>query len=74
VLLEIRANLFDRAHRYRRLAVNYRTCACSNPGEHREIMEAALAGDVGRSCELIERHVRRTSEDVGSIAAVFAAH
>lgn len=74
VLLEFRANLFDRAHRYRRLAASHRTYARSNSAEHRAIMEAALAGDEARACELSDRHIRRTSEDVASIAALFGSH
>ena len=74
VLLEVRANLFDRAHRYRRLAVMNRTHARDSSGEHREIMEAALAGDAARACDLVERHIRRTTEEVAGDAAVFAPH
>lgn len=66
VLLETRANLFDRAHRYRRLAVTFRSAVRSNADEHREMMEAALAGDSTLACELIERHIRRTSQEVAA--------
>lgn len=74
VLLEFRANLFDRAHRYRRLAASHRTYSRSNSAEHRAIMEAALASDETRACDLIDRHIRRTSDDVASIGALFASH
>jgi GntR family transcriptional regulator, carbon starvation induced regulator len=64
VLLEIRSNLFDRAHRYRRLAVTFRTYQRSTQNEHRAIMEAAVTSNVALACDLIEQHVRRTSEDI----------
>lgn len=73
VLLEIRKNLFDRAHRYRRLAAMHRSYERDNPGEHRAIMEAALAGDSVRACDLIERHLRRTCEEVASIGGLFGS-
>jgi DNA-binding GntR family transcriptional regulator len=64
VLQEIRANLFDRAHRYRRLAVTFRTYQRGTSHEHRAIMEAAVTGNVSLACDLTEQHVRRTSEDI----------
>ena len=73
VLQEIRANLFDRAHRYRRLAAAYRSYPRSNAGEHRELMEAALAPDVERACQLIEQHIRRTSSDVAALDAALTS-
>lgn len=69
VLMEARANLFDRAHRYRRLAVTYRSRTRSNAGEHREIMEAALAGNAELACDLVERHIRRTCEEVSAASS-----
>jgi DNA-binding GntR family transcriptional regulator len=73
VLQEMRLKLFDRAQRYRRLAAAIRTYPRSNPHEHREIMEAALAGDSEQACTLIERHIRRTTDDAAAIASLPAA-
>jgi DNA-binding GntR family transcriptional regulator len=70
VLAEIRKKLFDRAQRYRRLAAAIRTYPRSNPHEHREIMQAALAGDSAQACMLIERHIRRTADDAAAIASL----
>jgi DNA-binding GntR family transcriptional regulator len=70
VLQEMRLKLFDRAQRYRRLAAAIRTYPRSNPHEHREIMEAALAGDSEQACTLIERHIRRTADDAAAIASL----
>jgi DNA-binding GntR family transcriptional regulator len=66
VLMDVRAQLFRRAERYRRLAADFRTYHRSNADEHREIMEAAIAGDKDLACNLIERHIRRTSDDVAA--------
>jgi DNA-binding GntR family transcriptional regulator len=73
VLMEIRQKLFDRSQRYRRLAAAIRTYPRSNPHEHREIMEAALAGESERACALIEQHIRRTADDATMIAGLPAA-
>ena len=32
------------------------------PGEHREMMEAALARDADRAAVLVERHIRQTAD------------
>jgi DNA-binding GntR family transcriptional regulator len=63
VLKEIRANLFDRGQRYRRLAAAGRTSSRNNSHEHREIMAAAFGSDSEQACLLIERHIRRTAEE-----------
>jgi DNA-binding GntR family transcriptional regulator len=70
VLMEIRQKLFDRSQRYRRLAAAARTNPRSNPHEHRELMEAALAGDSHRACALIEQHIRRTTGEAAVLASL----
>jgi DNA-binding GntR family transcriptional regulator len=62
-LLRFRETLFDHSHRYRTLAIQQ----SASPGrleEHRELMEAALARDIGRTSGLIEDHIRKTAENV----------
>lgn len=63
VLLEVRARLFDRAHRYRRMSSQFRTQWRPKGVEHKVIMDAALNRDAG-ALDLIERHIRETTENV----------
>ncbi|APG87667.1 FCD domain-containing protein [Sinorhizobium americanum] len=63
-LLEIRQKLFERAHRYRRMSSQFRPKWREKDVEHRTIMEAVLARDPKRSSDLIERHIRETTENV----------
>jgi DNA-binding GntR family transcriptional regulator len=72
ILLEIRSNLFDHAHRYRRLAELHRSHEHDDPGVHREIMEAAMAGNVELACDLMERHMRSTGEDATAVTVSLA--
>jgi GntR family carbon starvation induced transcriptional regulator len=57
-------NLFDQAERYRRFCAVNRQQSRDTAGEHRALMEAALARDSEKSANLIRKHVKRTSEDV----------
>jgi GntR family carbon starvation induced transcriptional regulator len=57
-------NLFDQAERYRRLCAIKRRKARNTKGEHKALMEAALARDADLAADLIRQHVQRTSEDV----------
>lgn len=61
-LLHFHGILFDQADRYRLLSLRHRPRGISRKGEHRAIMEAALARDVERACLLAERHITRTVE------------
>ena len=63
-LLHFRALLFDHAERYRLLSLRHRPPTNARKGEHRAIMEAVLARDPGRACELAEQHIRRTVDEV----------
>ncbi|MEJ1160108.1 GntR family transcriptional regulator [Prosthecomicrobium sp. N25] len=51
----------DQADRYRRLAAAQVYPARQGPDEHREIMEAAVAGDIPAATALLEAHYRRTA-------------
>ena len=63
-LLHFRAILFDQADRYRLLSQRHRPPANHRKGEHRAMMELALARDVEGACRLAEQHIRSTVADV----------
>jgi DNA-binding GntR family transcriptional regulator len=60
-------NLFDQAERYRRFCAVNRQQPRSTSGEHRALMEAALARDADRSAKLIRQHISRTSDDLHAL-------
>ncbi|HKT72575.1 MAG TPA: FCD domain-containing protein [Steroidobacteraceae bacterium] len=64
VLLEIRSSLFERSRRYRRLSALTRKLPRAKRDEHRSLLEAALARDVGLAQNLIEAHIRATTTNV----------
>jgi GntR family carbon starvation induced transcriptional regulator len=68
-LLAIRASLFERAERYRNLSSMFRPTPRDKAGEHRAIMQAAIARDAGQALTLIERHIRSTSDNVVKYAS-----
>jgi len=63
-LLEIRQKLFERAHRYRRMSSQFRTKWRAKDVEHKMIMDSVIARDTATAHELIERHIRETTENV----------
>lgn len=64
-LLHFRNLLFDQARRYQALAVvRPRPKVYRNDDEHREIMQVVLDREAERAAELIEQHIRRTSDAV----------
>ncbi|MBY6092308.1 GntR family transcriptional regulator [Maritimibacter alkaliphilus] len=63
VLLEMRAKLFERAHRYRRMSSQFRTQWRPKETEHKAIMDAVLDREPA-ALDLIERHIRETTENV----------
>jgi DNA-binding GntR family transcriptional regulator len=63
-LIEIRHKLFERAHRYRRMSSQFRPKWREKDVEHKMIADAALARDEALALDLIERHIRETSENV----------
>jgi GntR family carbon starvation induced transcriptional regulator len=60
-LLEICGKLFSRADRYRRLAVSLEGAARDATGEHRRLMERALARDPDGAAEALREHYGRTA-------------
>jgi DNA-binding GntR family transcriptional regulator len=63
-LLAIRGALFDRAERYRNLSEAHRPPGRDKVGEHRALMLAAIGRDTNLALTLIEKHIRRTAENV----------
>ncbi|MBR0751569.1 FCD domain-containing protein [Bradyrhizobium jicamae] len=63
-LLEIRQKLFERAHRYRRMSSQFRTKWRAKDVEHKMIMDSVIGRDTAKAQELIERHIRETTENV----------
>jgi DNA-binding GntR family transcriptional regulator len=72
-LLQLRAQFFDQTNRYRRLAVAFSKVPRDDRGEHRALMEAALARDADRAVTLIRRHIRKTADAVRAIYGVNGA-
>jgi len=64
LLLAYRRNVYDKHRRYRALALELSTPQRPVAAEHRELLEAALARDVGRACAATEAHMRRTAEEI----------
>jgi DNA-binding GntR family transcriptional regulator len=64
VLLRIRGQLFDQSERYRCLSASRRPVARDKQGEHRAMMMAAIGRNAGLAAELVEKHIRDTSENV----------
>ncbi len=60
-LLRIREQLYAQAERYRRLSLPLKTSMRDVNGEHKAIMDATLARKPDEACELMNRHLLRTS-------------
>ena len=71
ILIGIRANLFARAARYRSLSSLYRRTKRDKTGEHKAILDAALARKTDKALALIDRHIRSTTEAVLACAHKF---
>ncbi len=63
-LLHFRATLFDQAERYRSLGRIYRRSPRDIGAEHQALADAVLARNVARACDLSEKHIRGTVENV----------
>ena len=61
-LLRLRAQLFAQAERYRRLSVPLQHAKRNVNAEHRALLEAALARDTARACELMAAHFEKTTD------------
>jgi len=68
LLTDLCARLFDSAVRYRNISMRHRTYARKKSLEHREIMEAAFAGDANQAVTLIGKHIWETTNNV--VAAI----
>lgn len=66
-LLQMRAQFFNQTNRYRRLSVAFSKVPRDDRGEHRALMDAALARDADRAVALIRKHIRKTADVVRSI-------
>ncbi|NDZ17515.1 GntR family transcriptional regulator [Variovorax sp. WS11] len=62
VLLQLRAQLYDRADRYRKLSTRYLKAPRDDLGEHEALMNAALARDCAKAEELLKAHIRLTAQ------------
>ncbi|MGY4309319.1 GntR family carbon starvation induced transcriptional regulator [Bradyrhizobium sp. USDA 4369] len=67
-LLGIRAELFDRAERYRHLSASFRPRPRDKAGEHQAIMQAAMSRNADLAVQLIETHIRTTADNVAKYA------
>lgn len=55
----------DRTARYRFLSMHYATSTeRDGPHEHRKLMDAALAKDIDKTCELLASHYQTTTDSV----------
>jgi DNA-binding GntR family transcriptional regulator len=71
ILLGIRASLFARAERYRSLSALHRRIKRDKAGEHKAILDAALARKTDKALSLIDTHIRHTAEAVLDCAHKF---
>jgi len=71
-LLRMHRVLHEQSERYRRLSLMFsgddpepvRRAHRDVPAEHRDLVEAAVARDVERTCDLITAHLQRTTDDL----------
>lgn len=61
-LLRMRRILYERADRYRRLAVKYGEITRDEGNEHRRLAEAALRRDVAEATSLMREHIETTAQ------------
>jgi DNA-binding GntR family transcriptional regulator len=67
-LLRVRAMLYAQSERYRRLSAPVTARWRDVNAEHRNIMEAALAGDARKACALLSAHLLTTKDLVRDLA------
>jgi DNA-binding GntR family transcriptional regulator len=63
-LLHFRATLFDQAERYRSLGRIYRKSPRDVGSEHQALADAVLSRNVARACDLGEKHILGTVDNV----------
>jgi len=61
-MLTLRAMLYAQSERYRHLSIALAREDRDVDAEHKGILDACLARDAGRACELIDDHLARTSD------------
>jgi GntR family transcriptional regulator, carbon starvation induced regulator len=61
LLIQYHRNLFDMSERYRRISFSAAPDERDVVREHQRIMEAALARDTDRACQLLEKHIALTA-------------
>ncbi len=68
---------YDRAERYRRLAVTYGSKPRDNLKEHEKLMKVALERNVGKACTLSAEHIMKTYQiilyDIGKKISIFGS-
>jgi DNA-binding GntR family transcriptional regulator len=64
ILLAFRDSLYARAERYRTLCAVYRKSTPNKAGEHKAILDGALARNTEKAVRLIDRHIRATTSEV----------
>jgi DNA-binding GntR family transcriptional regulator len=64
-LLRLCTSLRDQTARYRFLSMHYKESSQRDvPDEHRQLMDAALAKDIDKACELLSSHYQTTTDSV----------
>jgi DNA-binding GntR family transcriptional regulator len=63
-LLHFRATLFDQAERYRSLGRIYRKSPRDVGAEHQALADAVVSRNVARACDLGEKHILSTVDNV----------
>lgn len=58
------ASLFDQSERYRRYSARYRTAPRNKKRDHNKLMDAVLARDADKACDLLSAHIRGTLKNV----------
>jgi GntR family transcriptional regulator, carbon starvation induced regulator len=72
-LLHFRSTLFDQAERYRSLGRTHRRSPRDVNVEHQQLADAALARNVAKACDLAEKHIRRTVDNIAKVLGLGAA-
>jgi DNA-binding GntR family transcriptional regulator len=65
--------LFDQAERYRSLGRTHRRSPRDVNVEHEQLADAALARNVAKACDLAEKHIRRTVDNIAKVLGLGAA-
>ena len=67
-LLFLRERLYNRALRYRQLALRHGVLTDKTDDDHTERVEAALRRDVAATCDLAEKHIRQGTTGIDAHA------